>query len=159
MEEEKILVPQAFTDDLTSSVQKVIQGDRSSNKPVLLQEWPFFLHACKKIGKKKHYMEHPFGPEYERSFSMKYDAKEFEKCPEVMDKEQMRIACHISKRTALYLLQFNLIPRTCTGKKTRCYSIKKSDVIAFMNDREVNPEKYNSAGLLVQIREHHRESL
>ena len=27
-------------------------------------------------------------------------------------------------------------------KKTRCYAIKKSDVIAFMNDREVNPEKY-----------------
>mgnify|MGYP002536543960 CR=1 FL=1 len=46
------------------------------------------------------------------------------------------------KRTALYLLQFNLIPHTCTGKKTRCYAIKKSDVIAFMNDREVNPEKY-----------------
>ena len=40
------------------------------------------------------------------------------------------------------LLQFNLIPHTFTGKKTRCYAIKKSDVIAFMNDREVNPEKY-----------------
>lgn len=73
---------------------------------------------------------------------MKYDATEFKKYPEIMNKEQMRIACHISKRTALYLLQFNLIPHTCTGKKTRCYSIKKSDVIAFMNDREVNPEKY-----------------
>ena len=73
---------------------------------------------------------------------MKYDAKEFKRYPEIMSKEQMRIACHISKRTALYLLQFNLIPHTCTGKKTRCYAIKKSDVIAFMNDREVNPEKY-----------------
>lgn len=73
---------------------------------------------------------------------MKYDAKEFQKYPEIINKEQMRIACHISKQTALYLLQFNLIPHTCTGKKTRCYAIKKSDVIAFMNDREVNPEKY-----------------
>lgn len=63
---------------------------------------------------------------------MKYDAKEFKQYPEIMNKEQMRIACHISKRTALYLLQFDLIPHTCTGKKTRCYSIKKSDVIAFM---------------------------
>lgn len=146
MEEGKILLPQAFADILTSSIQNVIQGDQSSNKPVFLQEWPFFLHVCEKIGKKKrlrlHHTEHPFGPEYERSFSMKYDAKEFEKYPEIMNKEQMRIACHISKRTALYLLQFNLIPHTCTGKKTRCYSIKKSDVIAFMNDREVNPEKY-----------------
>ena len=51
---------------------------------------------------------------------MKYDAKEFKKYPEI--------------------IQFNLIPHTCTGKKTRCYAIKKSDVIAFMNDREVNPE-------------------
>lgn len=73
---------------------------------------------------------------------MKYDAKEFKKYPEIMNKEQMRIACHISKRTALYLLQYDLIPHTCTGKKTRCYSIKKSDIIAFMKDRAVNPDKY-----------------
>ena len=73
---------------------------------------------------------------------MKYDVRELEKYPEVMSKEQMRQACHISKRTAQYLLQFDLIPHTDTGKKTRCYSIRKSDVIAFMTDREVNPEKY-----------------
>lgn len=73
---------------------------------------------------------------------MKYDAKEFKKYPEIMNKEQMRKAFHISKCTALYLLQFNLIPHTCTGKKTRCYQIKKSDVIVFMNDRAVNPDKY-----------------
>ena len=30
---------------------------------------------------------------------MKYDAKEFKKYPEIMNKEQMRIACHISKQT------------------------------------------------------------
>lgn len=59
-----------------------------------------------------------------------------------MNKEQMRIACHISKQTALYLLQFNLIPHTCTGKKTRCYAIKKRDVIDFMINREINPSRY-----------------
>lgn len=42
---------------------------------------------------------------------MKYNAKEFKQYPEIMNKEQMRIACHISKRTALYLLQFDLIPQ------------------------------------------------
>ncbi len=31
---------------------------------------------------------------------MKYDAKEFKRYPEIMSKEQMRIACHISKRSA-----------------------------------------------------------
>ena len=87
--------------------------------------------------------EAPFRTETQKGvFVTKYDAKEFKKYPEIMNKEQMRIACHISKQTALYLLQFKLIPHTCTGRKTRCYAIKKSDVIAFMNDREVNPEKY-----------------
>ena len=60
---------------------------------------------------------------------MTYDAKELAQYPEIMNKEQMRKVCHISKRTARYLLQFNLIPHVCTGKKTRCYAIKKRDVI------------------------------
>lgn len=63
---------------------------------------------------------------------MTYDAKELEQYPEIMNKEQLRKACHISKRTAHYLLQFNLIPHVCTGKKTRCYAIKKRDVIDFI---------------------------
>ena len=62
--------------------------------------------------------------------------------PEIMNKEQLRKACHISKRTAHYLLQFNLIPHVCTGKKTRCYAIKKRDVIDFMINREINPSRY-----------------
>ncbi len=73
---------------------------------------------------------------------MKYDEEKLKEYPEIMNKEQLRIACHISKRTALFLLQFNLIPNTCTGKKTRCYKIRKQDIIAFMNDREVNPQRY-----------------
>ena len=73
---------------------------------------------------------------------MNYDPKEFAKYPDIMNKEQMRIACHISKRTALYLLQSGLIPSECTGKKTRCYRIKKSDVIAFYRDRAQNPCRY-----------------
>ena len=31
---------------------------------------------------------------------MTYDAKELEQYPEIMNKEQLRKACHISKRTA-----------------------------------------------------------
>lgn len=73
---------------------------------------------------------------------MTYDAKELEQYPEIMNKEQLRKACHISKRTAHYLLQFNLIPHVCTGKKTRCYAIKKRDVIDFMINREINPSRY-----------------
>ena len=73
---------------------------------------------------------------------MTYDAKELAQYPEIMNKEQLRKVCHISKRTAHYLLQFNLIPRVCTGKKTRCYAIKKRDVIDFMINREVNQSRY-----------------
>ncbi|MBR1770569.1 MAG: helix-turn-helix domain-containing protein [Lachnospiraceae bacterium] len=56
--------------------------------------------------------------------------------------EQTRIACHIGKRTAAYLLQTGLIPCEMTGKKTRCYHVRKEDVIAFILDREKNPDRY-----------------
>ena len=73
---------------------------------------------------------------------MRYNEKEFEKYSEIMNKEQLRKVCHISKYTALFILQSNLIPNTSSGKKTRCYAIKKSDIIHFINDREINPERY-----------------
>ena len=73
---------------------------------------------------------------------MRYDPKEFEQYPDIMNKEQLYKACHISKRTALYLLQSGLIPNVYSGKRTRCYRVRKSDVIAFIEDREVNPNKY-----------------
>ena len=73
---------------------------------------------------------------------MQYDPKELKKYPEIMNKEQLYKLCHISKSTAQYLLLSGLIPNKYTGKKTRCYKIKKSDVIAFLEDREVNPNKY-----------------
>lgn len=49
--------------------------------------------------------------------NMKVDITILNSCPDIMNKEQMRKACHISKRTALYLLQYNLIPNMTTGKK------------------------------------------
>ena len=73
---------------------------------------------------------------------MKIDYNEFKNYPEIMNKEQLRTVCHISKRTALYLLRSDLIPNETTGKKTRCYCIRKSDVIAFLKDREAHPSKY-----------------
>lgn len=56
---------------------------------------------------------------------MRITYNELKKHPNVMNKEQMRIVCHISKRTALYLLRFGLIPNETTRKLTRCYKIKK----------------------------------
>ena len=165
LETAKILVLQRISDAPTGIDQLHIKKTRVQIEMRNAPKQSIFLRAGKKTCKKKTLVrygfadsppdlmqekpaqnklyEAPFRTETQKGvFVMKYDAKEFKRYPEIMSKEQMRIACHISKRTALYLLQFNLIPHTFTGKKTRCYAIKKSDVIAFMNDREVNPEKY-----------------
>ena len=48
--------------------------------------------------------------------------------PETVQKEQFRIICHISKRTARYLLQSGLVPCVQSGKKTRNYTIKMKDI-------------------------------
>lgn len=47
--------------------------------------------------------------------------------PETVQKEQFRIICHISKRTARYLLQSGLVPCVQSGKKTRNYTIIRTD--------------------------------
>ena len=50
--------------------------------------------------------------------------------PDVITKDQLYRICHICKSTALYLLQSGKVPCEYTGRKTRCYKIKKADVIA-----------------------------
>ena len=51
--------------------------------------------------------------------------------PETVQKEQFRIMCHISKRTARYLLQAGLVPCVQSGKKTRNYTIKVKDIVRY----------------------------
>lgn len=62
--------------------------------------------------------------------------------PEYINKEQMRLICHISKKTARFLLQSGLVPCINNGKKTRNYQIATADVIEYLKRREVTPEKY-----------------
>ena len=68
----------------------------------------------------------------------------WESIPDVITKDQLYRICHISKSTALYLLQSGKIPCTYTGKKTRCYKIKKEDVIAYLENRKIFPESYSA---------------
>lgn len=75
---------------------------------------------------------------------MKYDPNELKNLPEIITKEQLRKVCHISKRTALFLLKSGLIPNENTGKKTRCYRIKKADVIKYLQERENDPCKFQA---------------
>ena len=51
--------------------------------------------------------------------------------------------CHCSKRTALYYLKSGKPPCIYLGKKTRCYKIRKEDLMAFIEDRENYPEFYS----------------
>ena len=59
--------------------------------------------------------------------------------PSVITKDQFYRICHISKKTASYLLDNGLVPCINSGKKTRKYKIRLDDVIAFLEVRENNP--------------------
>ena len=75
---------------------------------------------------------------------MKEHAINWDAVPDVITKDQLYRICHISKSTALYLLQSGKIPCEYTGRKTRCYKIKKEDVIAYLENRKVFPESYSA---------------
>ena len=62
--------------------------------------------------------------------------------PEYMTKNQMYKVCHISKKTCLFLLENGLVPCIDSGKKTRRFKIKTTDVIHYLEDRELHPEHY-----------------
>ena len=65
--------------------------------------------------------------------------------PEVITKEQLWRLCHISRSTARFLLKSGKIPCQDSGKKTRCYRILKSDVLAYLEDRANYPEFYKAS--------------
>ena len=65
-----------------------------------------------------------------------------EQYPIYMTKDQMYRICHISKKTCLYLLESGLVPCMDSGKKTRRFRIKTTDVIHYLEDRDIHPEYY-----------------
>ena len=73
---------------------------------------------------------------------MKNNDIDWSKVPDILAKEQVRLLCHCSKRTALYYLKSGKLPCIYSGKKTRCYKIRKEDLMAFIEDRENHPEFY-----------------
>lgn len=79
-----------------------------------------------------------------RCIVMKENAINWDDVPDVITKDQLYRICHISKSTALYLLQSGKIPCEYTGRKTRCYKIKKEDVIAYLENRKAFPESYSA---------------
>ena len=54
---------------------------------------------------------------------MIYDLNEIAMLPDTFSLEDLRVVCHISKRTARYYLRAGLIPCEISEKKTHCYTI------------------------------------
>ena len=64
--------------------------------------------------------------------------------PEYISKEQMYRICHISKKTCLYLLESGLVPCIDNGKQTRRFTIKTTDVVAYLCARDLNPKVFQA---------------
>ena len=90
--------------------------------------------------------------------SMKYYEAIRREYPETISKDQFYRIAHISKATALHLLQSGLVPCRDSGKKTRRYTIRTDDVIYYMIDRELHPEVYRAPDLWYQGRSGHYTS-
>ena len=73
---------------------------------------------------------------------MKYDYKEIKKLPDTFSLEDLRVVCHISKRTARFYLQTGLIACHNNGKKTHCYTIRKEDLIDALHRYEKDPNPF-----------------
>lgn len=79
---------------------------------------------------------------------MKYKLQYYESIrrdyPKEVTKDQFYRIAHISKATALYLLQSGKVPCKDTGKKTRRYTIKTEEIIHYLINREINPDYYKA---------------
>ena len=62
--------------------------------------------------------------------------------PKTISKDQLYRICHISKKTALYLLESGLIPCRDSGKATRRFKIRLDDVIIYLMERDIQPLKF-----------------
>ena len=74
----------------------------------------------------------------------KYRNEILKEYPEYITKDQMYRICHISKKTCLFLLESGLVPNIDSGKKTRRFKIKTTDVIQYLKDRDDYPELYKA---------------
>lgn len=78
---------------------------------------------------------------------MRYDLDEIQRLPDVLSLADLCRACHLSHLDARYYLKSGLIPYETTGKKTRCYRVKKTALLRAIEDYRENPEKYKIPGI------------
>lgn len=79
---------------------------------------------------------------------------------DILSGEQVRLLLHISKRRAAWMLQNGYIPCTDTGKRTRRYSVRRSDFERFMEDFQTHPERFHTpVGLFSAANPHSEDDL
>ena len=66
----------------------------------------------------------------------------YDEFPEVISGEQLRKILHVSKRKCAWLLNNGIIPCTDSSQRTRRYSVKIDDVIAYIVDLNTNPQNH-----------------
>ena len=66
--------------------------------------------------------------------------RELEIYPDYLSLEQMRKACHISKRKATSLIESGAVMGKKTGRFTCCYKIPKKSVVKYLLSLEESPE-------------------
>lgn len=62
--------------------------------------------------------------------------------PDGLSKEVFRKVCHVSPRTATFLLESGRVPCKIRPQRTHKYLISTTDMILYLRDREKHPEKY-----------------
>lgn len=75
---------------------------------------------------------------------MKDEFINWDEVSDMLSKDDFYRLCHISKSTALHLLRSGKVPCEFTGRKTRCYQIRKEDVQVYLEQRAVFPELYSA---------------
>lgn len=73
-----------------------------------------------------------------------YKPIKWDEIPDIITKDQFYRICHISKSTALHLLRNGIVPCEYTGKRTRCYKIRKEDVQKYLASKTKFPEYYSA---------------
>ena len=62
--------------------------------------------------------------------------------PQLLSGEQVRCALHISKRKCAWMLNNGFIKCQNSGKRTRKYTVLKEDLLTYIEDSQIHPEKY-----------------
>ena len=62
--------------------------------------------------------------------------------PAYVNLEQVRTILHISRRKAAWLVQNGFIKGSISDKRTHQYCIKRDDLVYYIKDSELHPEKY-----------------